>query len=95
LAAAVAARLPAMLYEYLVWGWTISGIDRRLRHNRTISVDTSKSRPQQRRAIACHHSQTGARILGARDAFRLSKSMIALVDRPQLILLSRRKSDAP
>lgn len=94
LATVVAGRLRATLYEYLVWGWTLPGVDARLRHRRVRAVDVSTGRPRQRRAIACHRSQTGTRIRGARDAFRLPKPMIELADRPRLILLQRRMSHA-
>ena len=94
LAAAVAGRLHAGLYEYLVWGWTIRDLDIRLRDRRAYAVDVAKARPRQRRATACHRSQTGTRIGGASEAFRLPKAMIQLADRPRLILLSGRTSHA-
>jgi LmbE family N-acetylglucosaminyl deacetylase len=91
----VAKRLGAELYEYVVWGWSKPDIESSLRGYRSMSVDVSRGRPRQRRAIACHRSQTGMRILGAPGAFKLPKAMIALADRPRLILLSERTSHAP
>jgi LmbE family N-acetylglucosaminyl deacetylase len=94
LAAAVAHRLHADLYEYLVWGWTLPDVDLRLRDRRIVAIDVTRGRPRQRRAIACHRSQTGTRIAGARDAFRLPRTMLALADRPRLVLLPRSASHA-
>ena len=89
LAEQVARRLRCRLYDYLVWGWTLADLDTRLRRRRTIAVDVAAGRPHQRRAIACHRSQTGTRIAGARDAFRLPRAMIDLVSRPRVVLLCR------
>jgi len=88
LAKAVARRLRVRLYEYLVWGWTVPDLDLQLRGRRTCAIDVASGRPRQRRAIACHRTQTGTRISGARNPFRLPRSMIDLVARPRLILLS-------
>lgn len=94
LAIAVARRLRCVLYEYMVWGWTLPDLDTHLRGYRSTAVDVARGRPRQRHAIACHRSQTGTRISGARDAFRLPRAMIALAARPRLVLLSRRMSHA-
>ena len=94
LADMVAKRIRASLHEYLVWGWTCGDLDARLRHRRCISVDVSRGRARQRRAIACHRSQIGGRILGAADAFRLPRATIRLADRPQAILLTGRSRNA-
>jgi LmbE family N-acetylglucosaminyl deacetylase len=95
LAAAVADRLRAQLYEYLVWGWTNPDLRSQLRKRQIVSIDTAVATPRQRRAIACHRSQTGTRIVGARDAFRLPRAMIDLAGRPRLVLLTRRTTNAP
>lgn len=94
LADMVAKRIRASLHEYLVWGWTCSDLDARLRHRRCISIDVGQGRARQRRAIACHRSQTGSRISGAAHAFRLPRAMIRLADRPQAILLAGRSRNA-
>lgn len=94
LATAVARRLRSALYEYLVWGWTMPDIDTALHGRRAVAVDVSHGRARQRHAIACHRSQTGARIVGARDAFRLPREMIGLAARPRLVLLTGRMSHA-
>lgn len=94
LAAAVARKLRGRLYEYLVWGWTLPDVDRLLRGYRALSVDVAGGRTRQRRAIARHRSQTGTRIAGARDPFRLPKAMSDLAARPRLILLTRRTRHA-
>lgn len=95
LAATVAQRLRAQLFEYLVWGWTVPDVEQAVRRYKSFAIDVVSGRPRQRRAIACHRSQLGTRITGARQAFRLPMSMVKLADRPQLILLSRGKQGAP
>jgi LmbE family N-acetylglucosaminyl deacetylase len=90
LAETVAQRLHAQLFEYLVWGWTFPEIDQAVRRYKSYAIDVAAGRPRQRRAIAAHRSQLGSRIAGAGQAFRLPRHMVRLVDRPQLILLSRR-----
>ncbi len=95
LAASVARRCGAALYQYLVWGWTLDDLDGRLRHQRLVSIDIARGRARQRRAISCHRSQMGARIFGAREGFRLPRGMIQLADRSRLLLLTGRQVDAP
>lgn len=90
LAVAVAARLRCRLYEYLVWGWTVDDLASRLHGVRAWSVDSKAGRPRQRRAMDCHRSQRGGRIVGARENFRLPKSMLRLIDRPNTVLLENR-----
>lgn len=90
LAETVAKRLYARLFEYLVWGWTLPEIGHAVRCYRTHAINVAAGRARQRRAIAAHRSQLGSRITGARQAYRLPRSMVRLVDRPQLILLSQR-----
>jgi len=84
---AVVARLSGRVraYQFPVWGWTaISPIVARA----ALSVQVSRTdRARQHRAIACHRTQTGTRILGVTDAFRLPRAMIALARRPRLVLL--------
>ncbi|WP_380780493.1 PIG-L deacetylase family protein [Sphingomonas sp. R86520] len=87
LATAVAQRISVGLYQYLVWGWTVPDLASRVRNHRVISIDTRAGRPQQRRAMACHRSQRGGRIVGAAENFRLPKMMLRLLDRPTTLLL--------
>lgn len=97
LAQAVVTRMrgAVALYEYLVWGWANPALGRRLRERRAISLDVARHRPAQRRALAQHRTQTGTRIAGAVDAFRLPRTMIALCGRPRMILLRQGPSHAP
>lgn len=73
--------------EYLVWGWTLADLDQRVRRRRVLSFDVAAGRPLQRRALACHRSQFGGRILGASQRFRLPDAMVGLIGRPNLVLL--------
>uniref|UniRef100_UPI003B8330C8 PIG-L deacetylase family protein n=1 Tax=Sphingomonas montana TaxID=1843236 RepID=UPI003B8330C8 len=82
-----AARGRVRLYEYLVWGWTDPALGAKLAGRRTLSVDVARVRGAHRRAIDCHRSQTGTRIRGATDPFRLPRAMIALTRRPRTVLL--------
>ena len=94
LAKAVAKRGRLSLHEYIVWGWTCDDIEPRIRHRSCISIDVAQGRTRQRHAIGRHRSQIGGRISEAVDAFRLPRAMIRLVDRPRLVLLTRRARDA-
>ncbi len=90
LAVAVATRLCCRLYDYLVWGWTLDDLSPRLRGAGVLAVDTKTGQARQRRAMACHRSQRGGRIVGARENFRLPHAMLRLIDRPNTILLENR-----
>ncbi|TCP71920.1 PIG-L family deacetylase [Sphingomonas sp. PP-CE-1G-424] len=90
LAVAAAARLRCRLYDYLVWGWTVDALTQRLRGVRALAIDSKAGRPNQRRAMACHRSQRGGRIVGARENFRLPRAMLRLIDRPNTVLLETR-----
>jgi len=87
LADTVARRIDAHLWQYLVWGWTVADLTERLRGARVHSIFTASGRPKQRRAMACHRSQRGGRIVGARENFRLPNAMLRLMDRPNTLLL--------
>ncbi len=87
LAKTVVRRIDARLWQYLVWGWTVPDLTERLRGARILSIATASGRPQQRRAMACHRSQRGGRIVGARENFRLPNAMLRLMDRPNTLLL--------
>ncbi|WP_164913440.1 PIG-L family deacetylase [Sphingomonas sp. UV9] len=87
LADAVAARIAVRVYQYLVWGWTVDDLARRVRGHRVVSIDTATGKPRQRRAMACHRSQRGGRIFGAAENFRLPDAMLRLLDRPTTLLL--------
>jgi LmbE family N-acetylglucosaminyl deacetylase len=87
LAHAVAKRCGITLYYYLVWGWTLPDLATRLRGLTVRSVATAAGRPRQHRAIRCHRTQLGGRIVGARENFRLPRAMLRLADRPITLLL--------
>lgn len=87
LANAVAQRNGSGLYHYLVWGWTVADLAHRVRRQRVVSIDTRTGLSSQRRAMACHRSQRGGRIVGAAENFRLPNAMLRLLDRPTTILL--------
>ncbi|MEG3164187.1 PIG-L family deacetylase [Sphingomonas sp. PB2P19] len=87
LAHAVARRCRVSLYYYLVWGWTLPDLAERVRGLAARSVATAAGRPRQHRAIRCHRTQLGGRIVGARENFRLPRAMLRLADRPITLLL--------
>ena len=87
LADAVARRLAVRLYHYLVWGWTVESLLDQLAGRKVVSVDTQAGKARQRRAMACHRSQRGGRIVGACENFRLPAAMLRLLDRPATLLL--------
>lgn len=89
-----AARGRVRRYDYLVWGWTDPGLERAIAARRVVSFDVARTRPAQRRAIDCHRSQTGTRIRGAIDPFRLPRAMIALTARTRTVLLEERPDAA-
>ncbi|MBB5729141.1 LmbE family N-acetylglucosaminyl deacetylase [Sphingomonas prati] len=86
-AVVTAARGRVRLYEYLVWGWTDPALGAKLNGRRVVSVDVAAARRAHRRSIDCHRSQTGTRVQGAVDPFRLPRAMIALTARPRTVLL--------
>jgi len=90
LAQAVAKRCGITLYHYLVWGWTLPDLADRVRGLAVRSVATAAGRPRQHRAIRCHRTQLGGRIVGARENFRLPRAMLRLADRPMTLLLETR-----
>ena len=87
LAQTVAQRCRVALYYYLVWGWTLPDLAERVRGLAVRSVATGAGRPRQHRAIRCHRTQLGGRIVGARENFRLPRAMLRLADRPMTLLL--------
>ncbi|BCA61167.1 hypothetical protein HMP09_0401 [Sphingomonas sp. HMP9] len=93
LAKAVARRAHCRLWQYLVWGWTVADLAERLGTARVLAVATGSGRARQRRAMACHRSQRGGRIVGARENFCLPDAMLRLMDRPNTLLLET--VDAP
>lgn len=79
----VAQDTGARLLCYPVWGWTVPP------HAWLPAMQVRGSRlniadylPAKRRAIACHRSQYTDLIRDDPDAFRLSKEVLALFDRP-------------
>ncbi|WP_238560197.1 PIG-L deacetylase family protein [Sphingomonas sp. Mn802worker] len=89
-ACAVAQRLGTTPLFYCVWGWTRADVAERLARVRPLVIRSSARRGIERRALACHRSQMGARITGARDRFVLPRAMRRLVDRRFTILLEER-----
>jgi len=90
LATRVAAELGIRPVFYCVWGWTVPDLDTRLRPWRAHAVPVARWRGRQRRALACHRTQLGGRIVGATDRFVLPRPMRRLVDAAHLVLLESR-----
>ncbi|USI74896.1 PIG-L deacetylase family protein [Sphingomonas morindae] len=90
IAADVAAALGVVPRFYAVWGWTRPDLDARLARTRALALPVARWRGRARRALACHRSQLGGRIHGAREAFVLPRTMRALVDLPYALLLEPR-----
>jgi N-acetylglucosamine malate deacetylase 1 len=90
LAREVAGRLRVRPLFYAVWGWTRDDLDQRLAGTRAQSLPVARWRGQQRRALACHRSQMGGRIIGAAERFVLPVAMRRLTDRAHLLLLEER-----
>jgi LmbE family N-acetylglucosaminyl deacetylase len=91
-ARAVAHRLRVAPRFYIVWGWTLPDLDTRLADARVQAIPTARWRGRQRRALACHRTQLGGRIVGARQAFVLPRPMRRLVDLPHTLLLEPRNA---
>ncbi|WP_294190276.1 PIG-L family deacetylase [uncultured Sphingomonas sp.] len=89
-ARAVAGRLGTVPLFYCVWGWTRGDIAEQLATMRPIVISSQGRRGVERRALACHRSQLGGRIAGARDRFVLPRAMRRLVDRRLTLLLEGR-----
>jgi len=90
LAVEAARRCRARVHFYCVWGWADPDLEGHLRGLAATAIDTAAFRSRQRRALNCHRSQRGGRIAGARESFRLPRSMLRLVDAPRTILLETR-----
>ncbi len=89
-ARAVAGRLGTVPLFYCVWGWTRGDIAEQLATMRPIVISSQGRRGVERRALACHRSQLGGRIAGARDRFVLPRAMRRLADRRLTLLLEER-----
>lgn len=89
---AVAQRLGTRPLFYCVWGWTRADIGAQLGGVRSLALGSDARKGRARRALACHRSQLGGRITGARDRFVLPRAMRRLVDRPVTILLEERNA---
>ncbi|SEK45095.1 N-acetylglucosaminyl deacetylase, LmbE family [Sphingomonas palmae] len=89
-ARAVARRLGIVPLFYCVWGWTRGDIAEQLATVRPIVILSQGRRGVERRALACHRSQLGGRITGARDRFVLPRAMRRLADRRLTLLLVER-----
>jgi LmbE family N-acetylglucosaminyl deacetylase len=89
-ARAVAARIRTVPLFYCVWGWTRDDLAARLATVRPFALAASGRRGAARRALACHRSQLGGRIAGARERFVLPRSMRRLADRGVTLLLEER-----
>lgn len=89
-ARAVARRLRTAPLFFGVWGWTREDLPERLQRVRPIAVPSHGRRGVERRALACHRSQLGGRITGARERFVLPRAMRRMVDRRFTLLLEER-----
>jgi LmbE family N-acetylglucosaminyl deacetylase len=89
-ARAVARRLGTTPLFYCVWGWTRDDIAQQLAGVRPWALHAPQHRGIVRRALACHRSQLGGRITGARERFVLPRAMRRLADRPFTMLLEER-----
>lgn len=74
-------------YAYLVWGWTLPDLPRRLARCDLRRLNVSQSRGSRKRALALHRTQTGGMIDDAAEAFRLPPAMAKLTDRDSEILI--------
>jgi N-acetylglucosamine malate deacetylase 1 len=83
----VARRLRTRPLFYVVWGWTLPDLDRRLAGVRATALPVTRWRGYQRRALACHRTQMGGRIEGATERFVLPVPMRRLVGRSPCLLL--------
>jgi len=89
-ARAVARQLGTKPLFFCVWGWTREDVGQRLTRVAPVVVCDARHRGAVRRALSCHRSQLGGRIVGARERFVLPRAMRRLVDRPFTILLEER-----
>ena len=80
------------LYEYLVWGWTLSDLTRRLAGRDLLRIDVRETGVLRKRALACHRTQLSGMISDASDAFRLPPHMAALAERSTEILITRSRA---
>ena len=90
LATDVARRLRIRPAFYGVWGWILPDLDRRLAPMRATALPVARWRGAQRRALACHRTQLGGRIVGAAERFVLPRPMRRLVAASHMILLEHR-----
>ena len=75
------------LYEYLVWGWTLSDLTQQLAGRDLLRIDVGATRLRRKRALACHRTQLSGLISDAANAFRLPPHMAALAERSMEILI--------
>lgn len=87
---AVARSIGVKAMFYCVWGWTRDDVEQALARVQPTVLRAPQHRGAVRRALACHRSQLGGRINGARDRFVLPRAMRRLVDRPFTMLLEER-----
>jgi N-acetylglucosamine malate deacetylase 1 len=80
------------LYEYIVWGWTLPDLRRKVGHRRLLRVDVRGTALRRKRALACHRTQMTGLISDATEAFRLRSEMMALAGRDVEILLAPESS---
>jgi LmbE family N-acetylglucosaminyl deacetylase len=77
------------LYEYLVWGWTLSDLTQQLAGRDLLRIAAGETRVQRKRALACHRTQHSGLISDAAEAFRLMPHMAALTERTTDILITQ------
>lgn len=85
-AAARAARSPVRVSSVAVWGWTEATAAARLQRSRARSVAVGGGTVAAARALACHRSQLGTRVLASPNGFRLPRPMWSLARRSSLLL---------
>ena len=90
IARAVAARIGTVPLFYCVWGWTRDDLTAWLATVRSVALASTGRPGTARRALACHRSQLGGRITGARERFVLPRGMRRLADRRVTLLLEER-----
>ncbi len=84
LGAALAARLGARLFFFLVWGWSDPRV---LSAENVRRLDCPETVAVRRRALACHVTQTTGLIDDAEDGFGIPEALAAVVERPAEIYL--------
>ena len=77
------------LYEYLVWGWTLSNLTQRLGGRDILRIDVRETGVRRKLGLACHRTQLTGLISDAAASFRLPPHMAALTERSTEILIAQ------